>query len=387
MEDLMLVATDISPSTSKPYVDLSTLQVAHWDQSILKHHITARPSAAASASSPTTSPPPQAKDLGISVAASDIVEAMQPNGAWHVASTSKLLFRIPEDSSSRIGDSIVEASSMDQLFDIDSPVANGKAGRVMTSEATFFGLAPDRLASRDIASNGASTRWSPHPPLRFGVEFWHVGSLTEKARLHSHTVWYAGSLYNVYVQVIRKKGVQLGVYLHRQSTVEAIPNASVPKSLPHLGPTRTHSRGPSLPTPLLHSSMSSPSIVRPRTPLRGFTPGSSPGAINPYEASSTTKVSSMPFTASVGVPAQPYRDSRPAVSAYFTIACHSARGNSLTRFTSAPDVFTVGQSWGWKSSSHTEEYFDLSDESPKPGDSGTPPEIVSLRATVVLGIV
>jgi hypothetical protein len=298
----------------------------------------------------------------------------------------KVLYRVPVDSSSRIGDSVVEASTMDQLFDIGS-TGNTKATRNIASETTFFGLASDRLASQDLVATEGSIRWSPHPPLRFGVEFWDVGTLTEKARLHSHTVWYAGSLYNVYVQVIRKKGVQLGVYLHRQSTVEPIPHASIPRSMapPPPGVTRTHSRGPSLPTPLL--TMASPAISRPRTPMRGAIPGSPIGvsvlAGSTFDVNAA-KVSGIASTATVSAPAQPYRDSRPAVSAHFTIQCHGATGSSLTRFTSAPDVFTVGQSWGWKSSSHTEEYFELSDD---PHKAAATQKHISLRATVILGVV
>lgn len=52
---------------------------------------------------------------------------------------------------------------------------------------------------------GNVKKWTPFPPVRFGVEFWGVNGLREKGRLHSQTIWYAGSLYNVYVQVVRKK--------------------------------------------------------------------------------------------------------------------------------------------------------------------------------------
>jgi hypothetical protein len=50
-------------------------------------------------------------------------------------------------------------------------------------------------------------------------------------RLYSHTIFYAGSCYNVYIQAFRKKGIQLGVYLHRQSNVNPIPAASAPRAL------------------------------------------------------------------------------------------------------------------------------------------------------------
>ena len=71
-------------------------------------------------------------------------------------------------------------------------------------------------------------------------------------------------------------------------------------------------------------------------------------------------------------PNQAYRDPRAAVLAYFGVTCHvsgatrgeegkdSAKGKGekvqgelggagQVRFSSAPDVFKVSQSWGWKS--------------------------------------
>ena len=96
----------------------------------------------------------------------------------------------------------------------------------------------------------------------------------------------------------------------------------------------------------------------------------------------------LPATAPPATPVQPYRDPRPVVSAYFTIACASATGASLTRFTSAPDTFAVSQSWGWKSSSlRTEEYLEA-DADGQPVSVVMPAgKEVSLRATVVLGVV
>ena len=86
-------------------------------------------------------------------------------------------------------------------------------------------------------------------------------------------------------------------------------------------------------------------------------------------------------------PPQAYRDPRSSVSAYFTIACASATGASLTRFTSAPDAFAVSQSWGWKSSSlRTEEYLEIGEDGMPQGNVAAGRE-VSFRATVVLGVV
>jgi hypothetical protein len=81
------------------------------------------------------------------------------------------------------------------------------------------------------------------------------------------------------------------------------------------------------------------------------------------------------------------------IGAYFMVSCASATGSSQTRFSSAPDVFSIGQSWGWKSSSlKSEEYVDIGGD--EEGEGFTPSinrkmhgKEVSFRATVVLGLV
>lgn len=100
-------------------------------------------------------------------------------------------------------------------------------------ESTYFGLLRSaRLLPDLLASPSASTdvKWSKVEPFRFSVEFWDVHMLVERERTYSTTHFYAGSWFNVYVQTIRKKdkGVQLGVYLHRQSPGEPFPAPSAP---------------------------------------------------------------------------------------------------------------------------------------------------------------
>ncbi|KAI0932761.1 hypothetical protein AcW2_001291 [Taiwanofungus camphoratus] len=399
LEDLMAIWKDVSPCTGKPFVPLSVLQDAHWDQAVLKHRITARPT---SSSSPPTSPTQRDKELGISITTAE-VSALPEKDKPH--------YPVPVDASMRIGDSTgIEGASMDQLFDLANSTSldasNKKA--IPTCEANFFGLQQQRFPASGCASAGTgAAKWSPHPPFRFGVEFWDVDALKEKNRLHSHTVWYAGSLYNVYVQVVRKKGVQLGVYLHRQSSVDPIPPSSAPAPLLRTERDRERERGQG------HNRGSSASVSTPRPPSlqglpvpslsRSTTPVSTPnspalsaslpsGLASGSSTSSSTPSAShtLPATAPPVMPPQPYRDPRPAVSAYFAIACASATGASLTRFTSAPDVFSVSQSWGWKSSSlRTEEYLEVGpDGQPRSGTGALlGGREVSLRATVVLGVV
>ncbi|QDS72432.1 hypothetical protein FKW77_009221 [Venturia effusa] len=58
--------------------------------------------------------------------------------------------------------------------------------------------------------------FSHFPPFRFSAEFPNPRSLKEKKRVYSRTVFYAGSLWNIYIQKVRSaKSSQLGVYLHR----------------------------------------------------------------------------------------------------------------------------------------------------------------------------
>ncbi|KAI1786287.1 hypothetical protein LXA43DRAFT_72291 [Ganoderma leucocontextum] len=422
LDDLMAISTDVSPSTGKPFVPLATLQASLWNQSTLYHKITYRPPGSAS---PSLAPTNTIKELGIGVATADIERL-----ASHPEDRDKAFHPIPGDSSLRLGDSTgLEGASMDQLFDPQLGNGNGKRNGPLAEEANFFGLEQARRPASAFASSSSpadpEAKWTAHPPYRFAVEFWDVDALKEKSRLHSHTIWYAGSLYNVYVQVVRKKGVQLGIYLHRQSTLDPIPPSSAPTGgmLPPPPPHRAHLtratssasilRPPSavsahshngstmsIPHPPLGRTVAStPStpITAPGSPLSAALPAasafsrSSKTLLASSSSVGSTHVASpisLPATAPPVAPPQPYRDPRPAVSAYFTIACASATGASVTRFTSAPDVFSVSQSWGWKSSSlRTEEYFEVdADGQPAPVALPATRE-VSLRATVVLGVV
>ncbi|TFK88520.1 hypothetical protein K466DRAFT_488780 [Polyporus arcularius HHB13444] len=432
LDDLMAISRDVSPSTGKPVVPLAVLQAALWNQSSLYHRITYRPPGSSSPSLTSTN---ATKELGIGLPAGDIGKL-----ALHPEERLKAFYPVPGDSSLRLGDSTgLEGASMDQLFE---PVSV-KRGTARAVEANFFGLEQScRPASAFSAPESAedplslssplepATKWTAHPPFRFAVEFWDVDGLKEKSRLHSHTIWYAGSLYNVYVQVVRKKGIQLGIYLHRQSTVDPIPLSSVPvpeilpppprdrsvlgrgasssvsnprppsaaggASTPMVSPSvsstplspfaRTGSFGiPGTPTTISSSLPGTPAFASRSSTSTSTTLHSPSGSVGSIAMSSSV---SLPATASPVTPQQPYRDPRPQVSAYFTIACASPTGASLTRFTSAPDVFSVSQSWGWKSSSlRTDEYLEVDAEAQPAAVTMPAPKEVSLRATVVLGVV
>lgn len=390
LEDIIALPNDISPYTNHPYVPLSVLQAGHWTQALLRHQITARSSSGIPGSPPGSPPPSRQQRLGLIMTTADILSSSAND-----ADKDKVYYPIPSDSSIRLGDSgNIDGTSMDQLFELSSHAMDSKTGsRLTTCESNFFGLLVERkTASACIASDPTGkSQWSTYPPFRFAVEFWDVDSLKEMQRLHSHTVWSAGSLFNVYVQVVRKKGVQLGLYLHRQSSVDPIPPSSAPAVT---RAERAHSRGTnSLPSSFAMSSSPtsthySPSIY-PSSPSRSTTPVSSPTTATTSHSAAYAGTNSIPATAPPISPASAYRDSRSVISAYFKISCASATGAALTRFTSAPDVFSVSQSWGWKSSSlKTEEYLEVGPE----GEvllkvAGPAGREVSLRATVVVGIV
>ncbi|TFK40923.1 hypothetical protein BDQ12DRAFT_733284 [Crucibulum laeve] len=435
MDEIITISQDISPSTKRSFVPLAVLQSAQWSHSVLRHQITFRlplstfHSTAASQPIPS-SPPPREKELGITSTTADILTKIssidEPD--YTNPERCKLYFPIPGDSSIRVGDTGAYSHSdgvavtMEELFTsyqapsalapqtpgrgTVNPRPNNAISNIAMSEANFFGLLPTRhTGSSCIQSDPVGKqRWSPYPPYRFAVEFWDLDHLKEKSRLYSHTVWYAGSLYNVYVQVVRKKGqTQLGVYLHRQSSIDPIPPSSAPASVilekestSVLSPERPlHTRGPSLPSiipstspthysPSIHPlSRSTTPLTNSNNPIRPSTPAS------PSTSVQGSPDAILPATATPVTPPQPYRDPRPQVSAYFTISCANAVGSSQMRFTSAPDVFSVSQSWGWKSSSlRTDGYVEiLPDVFSPPQSSGSHSKEVSLRATVVLGLV
>ncbi|KAI9512284.1 hypothetical protein F5148DRAFT_1163765 [Russula earlei] len=392
-DDLLYLSHDRSPSTGRAYVPERVIQAAYWTQSMLRHKIVG-----SFPSSPPASPTGASrnKELGICVSRKDIVEALSRAEKNEETST---YWPVPGPSSMRMGECAgAENLFINEVFGLSSASSKHQGpSRSSMSYSTFFGLKNARCTTIESASSSPSdaTRWVPYPPYRFGVEFWDVDSLREKSHLYSQTIWYAGSLFNVFVQMFRKKahGPQLGVYLHRQSSVDPIPPLSMPsgsaptenlvehnysishtRNLPSPSPMNT---SPTYPTQYSFSGL--PMIPSPRssTPVQG-----SP-------SSSSLSGSGLPVNGPPIVPQQPYRDPRAQVSAYFAIACASATGSSVTRFTSNPDDFSISQSWGWRSSSLRAEIRLDADKTPDPSISSLSGDasISSLRITVILGVV
>ncbi|WRT64111.1 uncharacterized protein IL334_001040 [Kwoniella shivajii] len=199
-------------------------------------------------------------------------------------------------------------------------------------------------------------RWTKIEPFRFSVEFFDIDKLTEKERFYSSTHFYAGSYFNCYVQMIKRKekGVQLGVYLHRQPPNEPFPIPSSPRS--------------SSSTSLSDSSLAT--FAPPSSTRHQSTIGNSPISHNRHLSTSPMVPGSPPASLALSSSAQsqatnetqaPYIDSRSVTKAFFSISCASALGTALIRFTSGPDCFALSQSWGWKSSAlKSEEYLCVS---------------------------
>ncbi|KAI0035240.1 hypothetical protein K488DRAFT_43670 [Vararia minispora EC-137] len=392
VEDLVLISQDISPTTKRPYVPRSLVQAAHWSHSILRHTICHPKSSPPSSPSPNSTA--QDHELGIVRSTRDLAQDI----AAQDIDSEQPFWPIRTDVTERMGDTTgLEGASMDELFELDSVAVKttSRTKRISPSEATFFGLANDRKPAGVVAASGSQDqRWTPHPPFRFAAEFWDVDALREKQRLHSHTIWYSGSLYNLYVQLVRRPGKdpQLGVYLHRQSSVDPLPPTSAPYGLP-LPERGTRPRGISVSTamthsPSMHYSFSGlpmpPPNSRSNTPVPGSPTFSSP-LTEMRHSSSSPVPAGLPATAPAVGPVQPYRDPRPQVAAYFTVACPSTTGTALTRFTSGPDVFAVSQSWGWKSSTmlRQEEFQEMEHTEAQ----GLCTREMSVRVTVVIGVV
>ncbi|KAL8727648.1 MAG: hypothetical protein Q9181_005631 [Wetmoreana brouardii] len=246
--------------------------------------------------------------------------------------------------------------------------------------------------------------YTHYPPFRFSAEFPNPKNLREKKRVYSKSVWYAGSLWNVYIQKVETtKNVQLGVYLHRakeKDNPEDLRHGSVDERIGqmemlmrrhgrhHRHQHRHLSRGDAddssgsggdvdttLVTPSLAEATSRASAIS--SLLQGnsiMKASQTPGTLT---LSSVPDRSNYNPSTSIGsddetlntttnnhnddldkatkrfnrMPTIPlYSDERPAIKTYFKIYSPSKGGRMLSVYESAPDHFNFSQSWGWKSS-------------------------------------
>ena len=300
----------------------------------------------------------------------------------------------------------------------------------------FASTAQERPATphRSVATEPSPPiSYTHYPPFRFSAEFPNPRVLKEKKRVYSSTVWYAGSLWNVYVQKIETaKNTQLGVYLHRERhregsddfTANMIHN-SVDERIGHLEREmlmrRSTARHRQQQTgnrvyveeetsgsggDLDATSGTGPSAetdTRRSTALSGLLRNHSQGITKASETPATLTLSSLPDrqfgidnadtdddsmertkanSRKYKVPAlPPYVDARLTIKTYFKIYTPSKGGRMLSVYESAPDQFNFSQSWGWKSSNMVlDDGIVGYEEGPRSKDG-------RLRFMVVIGIV
>lgn len=254
-------------------------------------------------------------------------------------------------------------------------------------------------------------RYTHFPPFRFAAEFPNPRLLKEKKRVYSRTVFYAGSLWNIYIQkVASSRSKQLGVYLHRakeRETEEVIAGTaglaqgSVDERIGQLEReiilrSERHERrqrrrttiggdGPEVdggefssdleldPQPQDAGSSTRSNTVRNllsqtnqrKSGQTDFMDASPPSIfsafttdfddfLTPGSDSEDTDSEAERLAAASKRPhvptVPPYVDCRPTIKTYFKIYSPSRGGRMLSVYESAPDRFNFSQSWGWKSS-------------------------------------
>jgi len=310
------------------------------------------------------------------------------------------------------------------------------------------------LGMRPGSANGHVSDMKPvaysrFPPFRFAAEFPNPRLLKEKKRVYSRTIFYAGSLWNIYIQKVRSnKNPQLGVYLHRakeRETEEAIAETAglgqgsvderigllEREMLMRADRREAHLRrrweerrqdahdaeagdssGSADPDATLvsrntlgrlsglHDSRRSEAVARTSTDSkRTSLLASTASSADDDSDDSSTDPDLERLSRAYHVPTlPPYVDGRPTIKTYFKIYSPSKRGRMLSVYESAPDKFNFSQSWGWKSNSlMLDEGMLGDDEAPgvsvavvdEGGDAGSAPVEVRkearLKFMVVIG--
>ena len=259
----------------------------------------------------------------------------------------------------------------------------------------FTASANERPSTSDRSEQVPPLSYTNYPPFRFAAEFPNPRTLKEKKRVYSRTVWYAGSLWNVYIQKVETtKNTQLGVYLHRAKEKEGLDSHRHSTSVEeHISQVeilmnrnqrrnRHNSRADMLDEDASNSSGDPDSTLVPQDQPSGASAISNllRGSGSARDTPPLTKSSQSPATLTSlpypitslnsdsenedvlsqnrettktnrSVPTLPaYVDGRPTIKTYFKIYSPSKGGRMLSVYESAPDLFNFSQSWGWKSS-------------------------------------
>lgn len=304
----------------------------------------------------------------------------------------------------------------------------------------FTASANERPTTADRNDTIPPISYTNYPPFRFAAEFPNPRNLKEEKRVYSRTVWYAGSLWNVYIQKVETtKNTQLGVYLHRVKEKEGHKDhghhhaSSVDERIGQVemlmrrNRNRRQSRGDLMEEDNSNSSADPDFTMNPHeqpsraTAISNLLRGH-PISSNNNESSSLTKSSQTPTTPGAHPSAHPpmhgadtdsdddptyhnrestktqnsvptlpaYVDGRPTIRTYFKIYSPSKGGRMLSVYESAPDLFNFSQSWGWKSSTMVLDDglcgFDGSGESMGTSTGGRGGKEGNLRFMVVIGM-
>ena len=266
---------------------------------------------------------------------------------------------------------------------------------------TDYGRPSSRNGNRQSVQ---PARFSHYPPFRFSAEFPHPRTLKEKKRVYSQTVWYAGSMWNLYIQRVNtSKNQQLGIYLHRAKdkdpsddplaqfisyTVddriglleqemllrknerrsrhwradlmasggdadqedEETPSSGDNDPGGLMGEAEASNRTPGMSSILRKAEGSAKLRKTSQQPNVNSAVASAQSAnriLDSDEENEELAKTSRRFNVSA-MPA--YVDGRPTIKTYFKIYSPSKAGRMLSIYESAPDRFNFSQSWGWKSS-------------------------------------
>jgi len=298
-------------------------------------------------------------------------------------------------------------------------------------DSTFFRDVTTDLTTGQRKGHAAEVmKYCTFPPFRFAAEFANPHHLKEKKRVYSKTVFYAGSLWNLYIQKVRPAGnktPQLGVYLHRVKSYEPEEMTASAGGGPR---SSVDERIGALEREMLMRGGNRDFTFNIRSLLQDDTNGSSSSItgrednnnashhrnakLSPQARAHSVNQPSMPVASHASwatdeegdMPVSyprldhgnyhavlpPYVDGRPTIKTYFKIYCPSKGGRITTSFESSPDSFNFSQSWGWKSNTLlADEDFEL-DLNPigleaLGCEDGAMSRNKTLRFAVVIGVV
>ena len=271
----------------------------------------------------------------------------------------------------------------------ESTMPNNKTAGTQPPDPTEFAEATlsmddttELVSPKIINCPGTNSIYSEFPPFRFSVEFPPMKSLRENKRVSSNTVWYAGSIWYVYIQKQESsKGAQLGIYLHREKCSDTVDdtvrgmthNANVDQRINSIerelyirqrGRRRLDNalRRPSGDSSDFYSDLlraritpdldTISGLIRPRSSVFKSSEGilaqdRSLNTAGAFGEGGEEPVSQNPVPKKPTLP--PYVDSRSTIKTYFKIYVPSRGGRTMSIYESAPDQFDFHQSWGWKS--------------------------------------